>query len=87
MDRGARTRYVIRRDGASIAVDARSDLEAAVLRHPDPVAIRELAPEPARHEQQASAAVAGLLLVTGWLGGELAYRHRIGVTKDRGFEV
>ena len=35
----------------------------------------------------ASAAVAGLLLVTGWLGGELAYRHRIGVTKDRGFEV
>jgi len=35
----------------------------------------------------ASAAVGGLLLVTGWLGGELAYRHRIGVTKDHGFEV
>lgn len=26
-----------------------------------------------------SAASAGLLLVTGWLGGELAFRHRIGV--------
>ena len=35
----------------------------------------------------ASAAVGGLLLVTGWLGGELAYRHRVGVTKDRSFEV
>ena len=28
-----------------------------------------------------------LALVTGWLGGEMAYRHRIGVTKDRGFDV
>ena len=27
-----------------------------------------------------SMASAGLLLVTGWLGGELSYRHRIGVT-------
>lgn len=27
-----------------------------------------------------SAATAGLLLVTGWYGGELAYRHMIGVT-------
>jgi len=35
----------------------------------------------------ASAAVGGMLMVTGWLGGELAYRHRIGVTKDRGFDA
>jgi uncharacterized membrane protein len=35
----------------------------------------------------ASVAVGGLMLVTGWLGGEMAYRHRIGVTKDRGFGV
>lgn len=27
----------------------------------------------------ASGAIAGLLAVTGWLGGELSYRHRIGV--------
>lgn len=27
-----------------------------------------------------SAAVGALLGVTGWLGGELAYRHRVGVT-------
>jgi uncharacterized membrane protein len=24
----------------------------------------------------------GVLLATGWLGGELSYRHRIGVTAD-----
>ncbi len=29
-----------------------------------------------------SAVSAGLLLVTGWLGGELSYRARIGVTPD-----
>jgi uncharacterized membrane protein len=29
-----------------------------------------------------SAIVVGVLLVTGWLGGELAYRHRIGVADD-----
>lgn len=30
-----------------------------------------------------SAAVVLLLLITGWLGGELVYRHRVGVS-DRG---
>jgi uncharacterized membrane protein len=29
-----------------------------------------------------SLATGSLLLVTGWLGGELSYRHRIGVTAD-----
>jgi uncharacterized membrane protein len=29
-----------------------------------------------------SVIVVGILIVTGWLGGELAYRHRIGVTAD-----
>jgi uncharacterized membrane protein len=30
----------------------------------------------------SSAAVGAMLLVTGWLGGELSYRHRIGVVRD-----
>ena len=29
-----------------------------------------------------SAVTGGMLLVTGWLGGELSYRHRIGVMAD-----
>jgi uncharacterized membrane protein len=29
-----------------------------------------------------SAIVVAMLLVTGWLGGELAYRHRIGVMRQ-----
>jgi len=29
-----------------------------------------------------SAAVALILLVTGWLGGELSYRHKVGVVPD-----
>ncbi len=29
-----------------------------------------------------SAIVVGILLVTGWLGGELAYRHKIGVIEQ-----
>jgi uncharacterized membrane protein len=29
-----------------------------------------------------SGASAGILAVTGWLGGELSYRHRIGVTRS-----
>lgn len=29
-----------------------------------------------------SATTGAILLVTGWLGGELSYRHRIGVTPD-----
>lgn len=28
-----------------------------------------------------SLLVAGILMVTGWLGGELSYRHRVGVTE------
>jgi uncharacterized membrane protein len=31
-----------------------------------------------------SGVAAGLLAVTGWLGGELSYRHRIGVTARQG---
>jgi uncharacterized membrane protein len=31
-----------------------------------------------------SGVVGTLLLVTGWLGGELSYRHRVGVTRDPG---
>ena len=31
-----------------------------------------------------SATAGAILLVTGWLGGELSYRHRVGVTADRG---
>jgi uncharacterized membrane protein len=31
-----------------------------------------------------SAGVGTILLITGWLGGELAYRHRVGVTRDPG---
>ena len=35
-----------------------------------------------------SAAIAGLLLVTGWLGGELSYRHGIGmVTRPDGSDT
>jgi uncharacterized membrane protein len=30
-----------------------------------------------------SFAVVGILLVTGWMGGELAYRYKIGVIEDR----
>jgi uncharacterized membrane protein len=30
-----------------------------------------------------SAAVVAILLVTGWLGGELVFRHRIGVITDK----
>ena len=30
-----------------------------------------------------SAVVVAILLVTGWLGGELVFRHRIGVTTDK----
>lgn len=29
-----------------------------------------------------SLVVAGMLMLTGWLGGELSYRHRIGVIPD-----
>ncbi len=29
-----------------------------------------------------SAAMTALLLLTGWAGGELAYRHKIGVIED-----
>jgi uncharacterized membrane protein len=29
-----------------------------------------------------SAASAAVLMVTGWLGGELSYRHRIGLTRS-----
>ena len=29
-----------------------------------------------------SALTGAMLLVTGWLGGELSYRHRVGVTQD-----
>jgi uncharacterized membrane protein len=33
----------------------------------------------------ASSLIVGvLLMVTGWLGGELSYRHRVGVTRDHG---
>ncbi len=31
-----------------------------------------------------SAAVAGLLGLTGWLGGELSYRYKVGVVEQRG---
>ena len=31
-----------------------------------------------------SAAVAGLLAATGWLGGELSYRYKVGVMEARG---
>jgi uncharacterized membrane protein len=31
-----------------------------------------------------SAVVAGILVITGWYGGELAYRHMIGVTGHKG---
>jgi uncharacterized membrane protein len=31
-----------------------------------------------------SAFTGGVLLVTGWLGGELSYRYRVGVTADAG---
>ena len=34
-----------------------------------------------------SALTAGLLLVTGWTGGELAYRHMVGVTGHGGHEA
>ena len=30
-----------------------------------------------------SALIVAILLVTGWLGGELTYRHRIGVIEDK----
>jgi Predicted membrane protein (DUF2231) len=33
-----------------------------------------------------SAVTVGLLLVTGWTGGELAYRHMVGVTGHGGHE-
>jgi uncharacterized membrane protein len=39
--------------------------------------------EVSRTEALLSAAVAGILGVTGWLGAELSYRHRIGVTPDQ----
>lgn len=29
-----------------------------------------------------SAVTGGILAITGWLGGELSYRHRVGVTAD-----
>jgi uncharacterized membrane protein len=31
-----------------------------------------------------SAAVAGILVVSGWLGGEMSYKHKIGVAPDDG---
>jgi uncharacterized membrane protein len=31
-----------------------------------------------------SAAVAGILTVSGWLGGEMPYKHKIGVSPDAG---
>jgi uncharacterized membrane protein len=31
-----------------------------------------------------SAVVVGIFLVTGWLGGELVFRHRIGMIDDKG---
>jgi len=31
-----------------------------------------------------SAIAVFILLVTGWLGGELVFRHRIGVMRDKG---
>lgn len=34
-----------------------------------------------------SVATASLLLVTGWMGGELSYRHRVGVAARRQGEV
>ena len=34
-----------------------------------------------------SAVVVGLLLVTGWLGGELVFRRRVGVIETRGGQL
>jgi uncharacterized membrane protein len=51
---------------------------SVLLRQPDPVAA--VLP----WGIALSALIAGLLLVTGWYGGELAYRHMIGVTGHDG---
>ena len=41
--------------------------------------------DPARTQDSAALALSlltgGILVVTGWLGGELSYRHRVGVTE------
>jgi uncharacterized membrane protein len=34
-----------------------------------------------------SVSAAALLLLTGWMGGELSYRHRVGVAERRHGEI
>jgi uncharacterized membrane protein len=48
------------------------------IRAPDPEA------EVSAAALAVSAIVTGVLVVTGWLGGEMSYRHRIGVIPAEG---
>jgi uncharacterized membrane protein len=61
--------------GGNVAALALTAINLAV-RQPD--AARRVVPT----GLALSALTGGLLLITGWLGGELSYRHRVGVTAD-----